>query len=207
MKSWPAILLAVLLVLLAVVGALFWQLSRESAAAPQPPVLPTAELSAPAGAAPVGPVPTTPPATFDPAPLDPAPSTDGADRIGAILADENLENAAVVRRLLALIPTLEEDDAMEAAQHAVNLTDDEDLSLWLSDLVADRYPQPVAEIFFGDLLNRPQEVLFPSLAQIADNPRHSLRSDSEELLEVLFSPRPENLTWRQWIAQQQQEEN
>jgi hypothetical protein len=210
MKSWPAILLAILLLLLAVVGLLFWQFSRAVPAVGEAPSIPAVE--GPMAAEGVRPLPAGPAleSSFLPAEVDDSQvpeSGDGADRIGAILADDRLENAAVVRRLLALLPNLEEDDQMEAAQHAVNLTDDEDVSLWLRDVLADRYPAPVAEVFFGDLLNRPQEVLFPSLAQMADSPQHSLRQDSEEILEVLFEPRPPNVPWKQWIAQQLQEEN
>jgi hypothetical protein len=143
--------------------------------------------------------------SFTPAPL-PASGVyseeQGTELISQLLLDDSLEHEAVARQLLTLLPRFAPDQQEEAAQHISNLAEDNLAGEYAKMLVSNSLPAPVAEVFFSDLMNRSQEMLIPTLSQIADQPNHPQKQDSIDVLEVLYGTPESGLNWQSWTTQQ-----
>ena len=107
---------------------------------------------------------------------------DNQDQIAAILNNSNLDFSKIIAQLFVLLPNLNESEQEEVAQHIANLSDDDQAQQWVAKLIANELPSPATEVLFNDLLNRPNEILTPALATIADLPRHPKKEDSIEML-------------------------
>jgi hypothetical protein len=135
----------------------------------------------------------------------PAPAH-GEDAISGILSDQSLDFPAAVDRLLKLLPSLDEEAQVEAANHISNLSDDKKAGEWTPLLVANRLPPAAQEVLFNDLLNRPHELTMPTLSAIADATPHPQQKESREILDVLYGTPPPGTTWTVWVAARMKEE-
>lgn len=134
------------------------------------------------------------------------PANPGEDRISAIIANTNLDFPAAVDQLLGLLPGLQESAQEEAAHHIANLSDDDQAKKWAAKVVANQIPAPAAEVLFNDMLNRPHEILLPSLATMADSALHPKQKESAETLEILYGEPPQGTKWSDWIKAKMAEE-
>ena len=135
----------------------------------------------------------------------PAPAK-GEDAISGILSDQSLDFPAAVDRLLKLLPSLDAEAQVEAANHISNLSDDNKAGEWSSLLVSNRLPPAVQEVLFNDLLNRPHELTMPALSAMADSVSHPQQKESREILEVLYGTPPPGTSWSSWVASRMKEE-
>jgi hypothetical protein len=128
-------------------------------------------------------------------PVAPSSEVDGADEtsatqeasweapINAILEAPE-DNDQVVLRLAALVPTLPPDGQVEAAQHMVNLLDDENYQTALQMLLNPGMPTEVQEVIYSDILNRPNTVKLPALTALIGAPNHGLRDEALNTLQI-----------------------
>jgi len=188
------------------VGAIIWVFAIFQGSSPLPaPSAPEATPAQTKAAPTPRPAPAPAPAAA-PVTAQPTATSDGAEEISAILADESLDFPTSVNRLLALLPSLNEDGRIEAANHIANLSDDEKAAEWSKTLIANRLPKDAAEVLFNDLLNRPHDLTMPTLSAIADVANHPLKAESIEILEVLYEQPPQGTTWTAWIDLKRKEE-
>ncbi len=131
----------------------------------------------------------------------------GTEVISQLLLDDSLEHEEVARQLLALLPRFAPDQQEEAAQHIANLAEDNLAAEYAAMLVRNSLPAPAAEVFFSELMNRPHEILIPTLSQIADQPNHPQKQDSIDVLEVLYGTPENGLNWQSWTAKVMAEES
>jgi hypothetical protein len=103
--------------------------------------------------------------------------------INAILESPD-DNDQVALRLAGLVPTLPPDGQVEAAQHMVNLLDDENYQTALQMLVNPATPVEVREVIYSDILNRPNTVKLPALVAVVGTPGHSLRDEALGTLQI-----------------------
>jgi len=103
--------------------------------------------------------------------------------INAILESPD-DNDQVALRLAGLVPTLPPDGQVEAAQHMVNLLDDENYQSALQMLVSPATPGEVREVIYSDILNRPNTVKLPALVAVVGTPGHSLRDEALGTLQI-----------------------
>ena len=128
------------------------------------------------------------------------------DAISGVLSDPSLDFPAAVDRLLKLLPSLDAEAQVEAANHISNLSDDNKAGEWSSLLVSNRLPPAVQEVLFNDLLNRPHELTMPALSAMADSVSHPQQKESREILEVLYGTPPPGTSWSSWVASRMKEE-
>ena len=98
----------------------------------------------------------------------------------------NQENYQVAANLFALAPTLPLEGQVEAIQHMVNLTDDENYQNPSALLLNPATAREVADVIMADALNRPNRIKLPLLASVLSNPGHPLREDSRNTLQVIL---------------------
>lgn len=208
-----------LLVLVVVAGFLllvFWGASDPTPSTPANQEIPTAPAVSTKAIAPPSTgslsssleTPTPLPATSVPLPSSGALASDQADEaIANLLLDDSISHEQAASRLLELLPRLPADQQEEAAHHISNLSEDTQAADYARRLINNSLPPPAAEVFFSDLMNRPHELLLPTLSQIADQPNHPQKQDSIDVLEVLYGTPENGLNWQSWIALQLTAEN
>lgn len=147
-------------------------------------------------------------APVDAKPAEPVetPQPPAQDRISAIISNPNLDFPSAVNQLLEALPSLDEEEQDEAAHHIANLSEDKTAESWIGMVVKNQLPAPALDVLFNDMLNRPHELLMPALANMADQASHPKKSDSVEVLEVLYGTPDQGYTWSAWVKQKMSEE-
>jgi hypothetical protein len=216
----PLMMLAFVLAV-ALMAAVGWWLSSPSAPAPVVVAQKQTKVEPPKSAdstkpsiAPVSPTPGTAEPTA-PQPVDPAnmtPANVAADqaareaadmKIGTILAQTNGVEATR-DKLLLLFPGMNNYEKIAAAPHLVNLVMDPELPRLLPYLMANTTPVEAQETIFNDMLNRPPQIGWPVLVNIASNPKHPFSERAKELLTTIVGEDYGNdiFAWRRGIQAQ-----
>jgi len=107
------------------------------------------------------------------------------EAINRILESDE-ENQQVAAQLMALLPTLPPEGQVEAAQHMVNLTDDESYQNAAAMLLNPATTGDVAEVIYSDVLNRPNTVKLPVMVSILRTPGHRLRDETLSTLQIFL---------------------
>jgi len=118
-------------------------------------------------------------------------------KLEAILTQNEKNPKQAVLLLLNMLPTLKEEEQAEAADHAANLLEDEDYASVMPQLVNARLPEEIVDIFYTDLLNRPDELKLPALLEVARQPGHPYHEEAKETLS-LFLGEDYQENWPQW---------
>lgn len=118
-------------------------------------------------------------------------------KLEAVLSQNEKNPKQAVLLLLNMLPTLKEDEQPEAADHAANLLEDEDYASVMPQLVNPKLPEEVIDIFYTDLLNRPDEVKLPAMLEVAKRPDHPYHEEAKETLN-LFLGEDYQENWPQW---------
>jgi hypothetical protein len=132
------------------------------------------------------------------------------EAINRILESDE-ENQQVAARLMALLPTLPPDGQVEAAQHMVNLTDDESYQNAAAMLLNPATAEDVAEVIYSDVLNRPNTVKLPVMVSILRTPGHRLRDETLSTLQIFLgedlgdNPEAWNAAVQNYLAKEAQE--
>ena len=106
---------------------------------------------------------------------------DPQDVIGEALV-ANSDPAAAGRELLEALPHLPEREKVEAVHHLTNLLGDDDYAP-LSQLLANpETPGAIQNLVMADLLNRPNGIKLPALAEVARTPNHAKAAEAREFL-------------------------
>jgi hypothetical protein len=107
------------------------------------------------------------------------------------------ENAVVAAKLATLLPSLPIEGQTEAAQHIVNLLDDEKYTLASGLLLNTSLHPEVLGVIYSDVSDRPNFLKLPILSKLALQFGHPLQSQSREsLLSVLgLDPTAQPLAW------------
>ena len=142
--------------------------------------------------------------------VDEAPMQPWETAINKILESDE-ENQQVATKLMALLPTLPPDGQVEAAQHMVNLTDDESYQNAAAMLLNPATAEDVAEVIYSDVLNRPNTVKLPVMASILRTPGHRLRDETLSTLQIFLgedlgdNPEAWNAAVQNYLAKEAQE--
>ena len=148
--------------------------------------------------------------TPDPDVVAAAPMQPWEEAINRILESDE-ENQQVATKLMALLPTLPPDGQTEAAQHMVNLTDDESYQNAAAMLLNPATPEDVAEVIYSDVLNRPNTVKLPVMVSILRTPGHRLRDETLSTLQIFLgedlgdNPEAWNVAVQNYLAKEAQE--
>jgi len=107
------------------------------------------------------------------------------DKISSALADDTISNQVAVQRLLSLAkdPNVDETVRLDALEHSLNLTDDEEFGEVLPILTDTSAPVEMLDSALTDLYNRGDRVKLESVLEVAKIPDHPLHEDAIELLE------------------------
>jgi len=119
----------------------------------------------------------------------------GDEAISDILADDTIAHEAAAKLLLDLIPQLPADLQAEAAEHIANLADRAVVSEYADLLKRNALPPPAAEVLYSELYNEEEDLFMPTVAGIADNPKHPYYEESAETLDILIGPLPQGVSW------------
>ena len=91
----------------------------------------------------------------------------------------------IANNVLVILPRLPLDGQLEAAQHLVNLSADEDYSKAESVYFSAGLHPNVRRIVFEDLMNRPNAIKLPLLVRTLKEYGHPMRNEALENLQVL----------------------
>ena len=219
-KLSPLTLLAFIAIVVLMAGVGWWLSGPTS---PPVAIAPTAKVTAPApprdttpaarrpSLAPV--FPTGSNAAVAVAPMQPvADASNAADqvardaadlKIGIILAQTNGVEATR-DKLLLLFPGMNNYEKIAAAPHLVNLVMDPELPRLLPFLKNPTTPVEAMETIFNDMLNRPPQVGWPVLIDVAGNPKHPFSARAKELLTTIVGEDygTDIVAWRQGMLRQ-----
>lgn len=151
------------------------------AEAPPPAELPPLE-------SPPLPSPVPEPQATDQSPLPAAPSSDAMDEI--LAADIPPGEAST--RLLALLPTLPEEEKSFVVQLAGNYCPDEEYWRLLPSLLDRTLPEDCRDELMNDVLRRPDYVRLRPLYRLATDPTHPLSAEARDYLFSYFPDVPDN---------------
>lgn len=164
---------------------------------PGAPTPPPADSPAPPMDTPLAPVADKPPAPQPTA--DPARVAQWEETISNALADDSISNQEAVKRLLALSYNTKVDEQirLDALEHSLNLSEDEEFGTILPLLKDKNTPVEMLDSALNDLYNRGDRVKLESLLEVAKVPDHPLHEDAVELLEFYVD---ENFgdDWNAW---------
>jgi hypothetical protein len=131
------------------------------------------------------------------------------DSINAVLnengGEPNAETAGILSRL---IPSLPPEGQQSAALYMVALLEDAEYDIARAWVLQPALAPEVMEVFFIDLLERPNALRFPILAEIAGVPGHRM---GDEAVEILVAQTGRNMgrspqAWNAAIQQALQQE-
>ena len=111
------------------------------------------------------------------------------DRLDELLSKDT-DTATTVRGLVGAMRGLPTEAQEEYASHAVNLCEDEQFNLLAGIYLDPKTPPEVAEIIFNDVLNRPDEIKLPLLANTLRNSSHPMATEAKEILEMYLDLEP-----------------
>lgn len=195
MKSGP---LRLILLFAVVIAAAFFMWQAAGVKSTPKPTLPPAQTAAqppaptPAASNPdLLPMPGTASAPGAGLP-NTVPGPDGlreefSEKLNQILTEtESTDDAA--RQLLALIPTCNTAEQVEASQHAANLLPDTEFNKASQFILNPATPREVMEVWYGDSLNRPVEIHLPLLVEMAEKAGHPMQEEAMNILDVILGP-------------------
>jgi hypothetical protein len=110
-------------------------------------------------------------------------SSDWAGRVEAARALEESDAEKSVR-LLALFHTLPPEGQDEIAPELAALTPDSNYNALAGILTNPRTPEPVLDVLFTDLLDRPDEIQLRTLLELAKAPQHPKATDALDILGI-----------------------
>jgi hypothetical protein len=110
-------------------------------------------------------------------------SSDWADRVEAARAIEESDAEKSVR-LLALFHTLPPEGQDEIAPELAALTPDSNYNALAGILTNPRTPEPVLDVLFTDILDRPDEIQLRTLLELAKAPQHPKATDALDILGI-----------------------
>jgi hypothetical protein len=180
---------------------IFFQFSSPPLENPQP----RRALAPAAAAAPKPATPTTPPSLATP-PAAPVPITAPPEETPEFIADQNKlhdiliieePNSAKVGRLLAVMPHLAKESQVYCAQHICNLADDRDYAQVRRAMFQKGLAPEAAEVIYSDCLNRPIDVLLPTLLEVARTPNHPLKQEAYNTL-AFMTEADHGENWPAW---------
>lgn len=180
-----------------------WQYAG-TVSAPTPPVAEKKKSSSDTSIQPLSPNVTAPGVT---SPTQPATQLTTAEE-GDVMIDEILrsekEIPAMARDLHELVKKLNGEAQVNASQHLINLTSDEDYSLISGFLVDDKMNPDVIEVLFSDLMNRDRSLQLPLFMNILKNPKHPQNEEVRNVMTVLAGEDFENdfAAWDKWAAEE-----
>jgi hypothetical protein len=122
------------------------------------------------------------------------------ERIEGVLRDVTLNNTAKAQRLVAVFPELPAEGLATAAEECVARLPDADYDAVALPVIAN--PQihgAVANVFFADLMERPDGITLPALLRIAQIPNHPYAKFSRENLRLLLDE-DFGSDWQKWDA-------
>jgi hypothetical protein len=122
------------------------------------------------------------------------------EKIERVLRDGGLSNTAKARRLVALFPELPADGLATAAEECIERLPDADYNVVALPVIAN--PQThgaVANLFFADLMERPDAITLPALFRIAQIPNHPYAKSARENLRLLLDE-DFGSDWPKWDA-------
>lgn len=128
---------------------------------------------------------------------------EGDAMIDEILRSEK-EIPAMARDLHDLVKKLNGEAQVNASQHLINLTSDEDYSLISGFLVDEKMNPDVIEVLFSDLMNRDRGLQLPLFMNILKNPKHPQNEEVRNVMTVLAGEDFENdyAAWDKWAAEE-----
>ena len=137
-------------------------------------------------------------------PTEPNPNliTNWEERVDVILTAQEPESEKA-KKILELFPNLPEKGQVEAAQHLSNLIADEDYASLSKYLTDPALPQPVLDILFGDVLNRPNSLKLPALLEVARDPDNPNATQAHDILEM-FLDDDYGTDWNIWQVKVEQ---
>lgn len=108
---------------------------------------------------------------------------------GDVLIDEILRSDKdipdMARDLHELVKKLNGEAQVNASQHLVNLTSDEDYGLIAGFLVDPKFNPEVLDVLFSDLMNRNRELQMPLFMNILKNAQHPQNQEVRDVLTIL----------------------
>ena len=122
------------------------------------------------------------------------------EKIESVLRDVSLNNTAKARRLVALLSELPADGLATVAEECVERLPDADYNAVALPVIAN--PQihgAVANVFFADLMERPDAITLPALLRIAQIQNHPYAKSAKENLRLLLDADFGN-DWQKWDA-------
>jgi hypothetical protein len=122
------------------------------------------------------------------------------EKIESVLRDGSLNNTAKARRLVAMFPELPADALATAAEECIARLPDADYNAVALPFIAN--PQThgaVANVFFADLMERPDAITLPALLRIAQIQNHPYAKFSRENLRLLLDE-DFGSDWPKWDA-------
>jgi hypothetical protein len=179
-----------------------WQYAGSGPASP--PVVETKQAPAP----PSTDIQPLAPRPLSPSPVPGAPTQlttveEGDEMIDAILRTDK-EIPEMARDLHELVKKLNGEAQVNASQHLVNLTSDEDYNLISGFLVDAKMNPDVIEVLFSDLMNRDRSLQLPLFMNILKNPEHPQNEEVRNVLTILAGEDFENdfAAWEKWSAEE-----
>lgn len=126
---------------------------------------------------------------------------EGDELIDEILRSDK-EIPDMARDLHELVKKLNGEAQVNASQHLVNLTEDENYGLISGFLVDPKMNPDVIEVLFSDLMNRDRALQLPLFMNILKNPQHPQNEEVRNVLSVLAGDDFENdyVAWDKWAA-------
>lgn len=191
----PGLIKLLLLAAIIAAGLLMWQAAGVKTA-PKPAAPAAVSATSPPAKSPTT-VPTLPPTTGATAPPatglpNTAPGADGLReeyslQLHDILtANDSTDDSA--RKLLSLMPQLNTAEQADASQHIANLLADAEFSKVTPYILNPATPREVMDVFYGDALNRSDEIKLPILVELAEKPGHPLQEEAMNILDVFLGP-------------------
>lgn len=129
---------------------------------------------------------------------------------GDVLIDEILRSEKdipeLARDLHELVKKTNGEAQVNASQHLVNLTGDEDYGLIAGFLVDPKTNPDVLDVLFSDLMNRNRELQMPLFMNILKNPQHPQSQEVRDVLTILAGEDFGNdwAAWDKWAMEELQ---
>lgn len=129
---------------------------------------------------------------------------------GDALIDEILRSEKdipdMARDLHELVKKTNGEAQVNASQHLVNLTSDEDYGLIAGFLVDPKTNPDVLDVLFSDLMNRNRELQMPLFMNLLKNPQHPQSQEVRDVLTILAGEDFGNdwAAWDKWAMEELQ---
>ncbi len=129
---------------------------------------------------------------------------------GDVLIDEILRSDKdipdMARDLHELVKKTNGEAQVNASQHLVNLTSDEDYGLIAGFLVDPKTNPDVLDVLFSDLMNRNRELQMPLFMNLLKNPQHPQSQEVRDVLTILAGEDFGNdwAAWDKWAMEELQ---